>query len=118
MSARVTGWSAGASMNAAARGTTSGGTQPGPATYCGVIALFGKVSSMAAAAIRVSSWAISGLISVLPEVVSSVQTNFAVLTHMACRSADTGVIASNRRSVAGMLVRSSARDLATGHGTR
>src|SRR5690242_11322127 len=101
MSARVTGWSACASMNAAARRTAAGGVQPGPATYSAFMAVFGKVSSMTVAAIRVSSCAISGLIAVLPEVTSSAQTNLAVLAHMACRSVETGAIDSNHRSAAG-----------------
>ena len=67
---RWTGWSACASMNAAARRTAAGGTQPGPTTYRAVMVVFGKVSSMTAAATRVSWFAISGLICVLPEATS------------------------------------------------
>ena len=80
--------------------------------------VFGKVSSSAAAASRVISCAMIGLVSVIPEPSSWRQMNATVCDHNTRAEAETGAIDSNRRSAAGRPVRSSARWSATGRGTR
>src|SRR5256885_16528949 len=81
------------------------------------MAVLGKVSSIAAAASRVISPAISGLISVVAELTSSWHRYAAVPDHRARRAEETGAIDSNRRAAAGRPAVSAASPAATGHGT-
>ena len=68
---------------AAARRTADGATWPGPGVYEAVMVVFGKASSSVAATSLVMLCATSGLISVMPEVISWRQMNEAVRAHCA-----------------------------------
>src|SRR5689334_7312241 len=79
--------------------------------------VLGKGSSLTAAASRVISPAISGLISVVAELISSRHRYAAVPDHRARRAEETGATDSNRRAAAARPAVSAASAAATGHGT-
>ncbi len=77
--------------------------------------VFGKVSSSAAAASRVISCAMIGLVSVIPEPSSWRQMNATVCDHNTRAEAETGAIDSNRRSAAGRRAPAPQLTFAPGH---